>query len=126
MARLNFALFCEHSVMSREGTPSFIGIFSEIIGKSLPVLRGEMVVVVSVYPDDIKKHEIKIVVRSPDGQEIKSFLNNIGPAASKEKDIGFILNVPNFRFEREGLYDFDVLIDNQKVGTAPLIVKIEK
>ncbi len=123
MARLNFAFFCEHTVMSREGTPSFIGVFSEIIGKSLPILRGEMIVVVSVYPDDTEKHELKIIIQSPDGQEIKSFVNNIGPATSKENDIGFILNIPSFRFEKEGLYNFGILVDNQKVGVAPLMVK---
>ena len=126
MARLKFSLFCEHSIMSKEGTPSFVGVFSEIIGKVLPVLRGEMVVVISVYPDDTEKHEIKVAIQSPDGQEIKSFKNNVGPALSKENDIGFILNIQNFKFEKEGLYNFDIFVDNQKVGTAPLMIKIEK
>jgi len=126
MARLNFCIFCEYSLVSKQGTPSFIGVFSEVIVKKLPATRGRMDVVVNFFPDDINKHDLIVVVKSPDGGTVKSFPNHVTPAASKESDVGFMLAISNIKFEKEGIYNFEILLDNNKIGTVPLTIKIEK
>ncbi len=127
MARLNFCIFCEYSVISKEGTPSFVGVFSQIIGKNLPFVRSEMSVVVNYFPEDTKKHELKIIVKSPTGEIIHSTDSaSPGPASSKENDLGFIFKIQNLKFEGGGIYNFEIFADGEKIGVAPLEVKLEK
>jgi len=123
--RLNFVLFCEHAIIAKEGLPSFIGVFSDVIAKSVPIRRNGIVVVVDAYLGDTQQHKLKISIKS-DAKTLQSFDGKIGPAPSKDKDAGSIIRIEKVEFPKEGNYEFEILIDDKKIGAAPLSVRIEK
>lgn len=124
MAKLNYALFCEYSLISREGIPSFISVYSQIITE-LPFVKTIHLVTNSMLEGAEKNgiKELEIIVKKPDGEKIATQKSKILPIKEEVNELGFISNIKDIKFEKEGIYAFEVAIDGKKIGSTELRVK---
>ena len=123
MAKLNFGLFCEYSLIATDNMPSFIGVFSDLIAKK-PALKT-FSFVVNVHPEEKRTHVLKISVKSPSGKEINKKEKELKPLAEDSNDFGFMWRL-SINFDEEGKYKFDVFLDDDFLHSVPLGIKFEK
>lgn len=126
MIKFNFAHICEDVYLLQNGTPAVIGIFSEIIGENKPIIRPKMALILNFTPNDKEPHIIDIVIKSPSGEKIKEYKGNkVGLQEEQDQNLGFIMDFYNIKLEEEGVYNFEIFIDNNLITTLPLVFTVK-
>ncbi len=129
MNKLNYVLFCEYGIVSLDNRiPSFIGVFSKLTTQALPFTKERISVAVNFSLDSLEKdiaHDLDISVKSPSGKGVKSFKQKTEPS-STDSSIGVLFTVNNAEFNEEGIYNFEILLDNKKIGVASLNIVLNK
>ena len=126
MAKLNFSILCEYSIISNAGIPSFISVFSEITGKKLPFRKQEINLVTNFAIEESEKDrakDLEITLKSPSGKVMASTKSKL--IMEKEKKIneqGFISKFLNVEFKESGTHKFEVFLDGKMVGTVSLLI----
>lgn len=128
MVKINYAFFCQYFIISQEGVPSFMSVFSQLIGK-IP-LKSDIRVVINFSANKEEggsdASELEIIAKSPSNKVVGSVKNKLLRKNDDEQNIGFISKVSNVEFEEEGEYKFEVLFNGKVIETIPLLFTAQK
>ena len=106
-----------------------MGIFTNIYAHKFPAVHPSMVLVLDIeaHPSEVDiKHSVLVKVVNEDGKEIAKIDGSIEIGEAKDQNlpphIGFTIPLRGLRFERPGVYSFDILIDGRYERSVPLHV----
>ncbi|MGD0174863.1 MAG: hypothetical protein ABSC61_10650 [Anaerolineales bacterium] len=111
------------------GKINILGVFDTIITKEIPTTLPSLSYAIKIrfYKDDEKEHNFLLRVHSPEGKIIEpSFNGKFGFTMVEGEETGslnLILNIFGLKFDTLGRYTAELLIDDIKVKTIPIIVK---
>lgn len=124
---LQMAVFCERVLQEKDGVLSAIRIvdrFAHAIHgaefpEKMPPIKIDVAILIALKSGDFKgKQLLKIIPRTPSGQEMPGFS---GPILFEGEDRGINVTL-RYLFEapEEGLYWFDVELDGKVLTKMPL------
>ena len=117
MAKLNYAHLCDYAFLSANRTPTLIGIFSEIMGKSLPSVHPLMVVVADFTRDASTIYRFVITIKAPSGKLAVPPIDGTAEASdSTKKNVGIMAYVYGLKLEEEGTYTIEMTVNNDSLG----------
>ncbi len=125
MAKLNYSFLCESSIISKEGTPSFISVFSGINAKKLPIKKAIHVVTNFTLEPKEKgnKNVIGVVVGLANSTD-KPIDSMESPTSAATDNIGFVSKMEELEFEKAGTYNFEITFNGEKAGSIPLNIQL--
>lgn len=122
--QLDFAIIADGATQRPDGkTDIFGGGFDTLWAPSVPAMHPQLALVIRLLSDPIEAsepHDLKIILRSPDGEEIATAEGTIEPAPAEvtsAEESGRIsstlaLTFHNLGFETWGPYEFAILVDD--------------
>ena len=130
--RLNFLFLCDHILIEENKKISVIGIFNIINLKEVPGTYVKFVLVgnFSILDKKVKDLNVKVNLVDPNGKPVALPVPLIklpaAPKGKKLKDVNFYLEFNNLKFESEGEYKFEMLVNKEFLGTYKFQVKHKK
>jgi hypothetical protein len=130
---VQMALFCEKVLQERDGVLTLIRVVDrvthQVVGPTAPSdmepFEHELVLVVALKAGGaLGRHEVRIDWESPDGLRHRGPIQSV-VFESAERGVN-ILQHSRLRFTLEGLYWFDVYVDDQRVTRIPFRVVYER
>lgn len=117
---INFAHICEQAFLSQEGKLNIIGIFQNITTKKLPFAYPKITCALNLNIREKAILKLQIVYGTSK-ELIAKMEGNITP---KEKqishmEVGFMSDFQNIRFEKAGLYHFEIWINGKLERIIP-------
>ncbi len=125
MSKLNFAHICDMAFLSKEDKLNIIGIFKAINANSFPIVHPKMTCAVNITID--KPATLKLQILESKNKEMLSKIEaKLDPKFDKKKEIeiGFIGDFMNLKFEKAGLYDLEIWLDDDLVATKGFDVNL--
>lgn len=117
MIKLNYAHICDYAFLSANRTPTLIGIFSEINGKSLPAVHPLMVVVADFTRDTNVTHRFVVTIKTPSGKLAIPPIDGTAEAPDPiKKNVGVIVYVYGLKLEEQGTYTIEMTVNNDSLG----------
>ena len=122
---LDLALIADAATVDGSGKLNILGIFDHISAAEFPARHERMCMVLRFHAnaDEVGEHQVEVVIREPQGQEMARMSGSIelGPFVGPEgTHIPQILNVDGFIFPQPGLYVVDIEIDGDIEGQMAL------
>jgi hypothetical protein len=124
---LQMAVFCEKALQEKDGVMSAIRIVdrftltasSEVPPGSMPTMNLGINLIIAFKSGDIKgKMELRVRPVSPSGQEMPGF---VGPLFFEGGDHGSSIVIQyGLSAKEEGIYWFDIMLNNKFVTKIPL------
>jgi len=123
--QLDFAIIADGATQRPDGkTDIFGGGFDTLWAPSVPAVHPQLALVIrllSVPIEASEPHSLRIVLRSPEGEEIANAEGTIEPAppeVTSAEESGRIsstlaLTFQNLTFEAWGPYEFSILVDDR-------------
>lgn len=111
---------------------SIIGIFQRINLTQIPGTHLKFVLVgnFSVLYKETANIEITINLIDPNNDPINLNISPlklpVPPEIKATRDVGFVIEIGNLRFETDGDYKFEVNINNEKIGEYKFQVELQK
>ena len=125
--KINFAHICEKAFLSSEGKVNILGVFNDIFSKSKPALHSQSYVVFSFTPEDKESHSLKVIIKSPSGEEVLELYNSkTNPAIDSKSSLGFIFEIKNLILKEEGTYSINFFVDNDINHSINFNFKLKK
>ena len=123
--QLDFAIIADGATQRPDGkTDIFGGGFDTLWAPSVPAIHPQLALVIRLLSDPLEAsepHSLRIVLRSPEGDEIANAEGTIEPAPAEltsAEESGRIsstlaLTFQNLTFEVWGPYEFAILVDDR-------------
>lgn len=135
--KLDFAIIADGATQRPDGkTDIFGGGFDTLWAPSVPAMHPQLALVIRLLSDPIEAsepHSLRILLRSPDGDEIANAEGTIEPAPEEitsAEESGQIsstlaLTFQNLGFETWGPYEFSILVDDRPLR-EPLALQLRQ
>lgn len=127
---VDLALLADAATIDGSGKLNILGIFDRLGATSLPTRHPRLTLVLrfSAGVDEIGTHQVGIVLKGPDGQEVLRIdgeMNLTGGPHSVADGVlvPHILNMDGLVFPVAGRYAFDVRVDGEHQVSIPLTVE---
>lgn len=120
---INFVHLCDSAFFSQEGKLNIIGMFKTINTGKFPTIHPKMAIVLDVNISTSTKLKIQILKKET-GETIAKLegkLNRKGDI-KKEKEMCFISDFNNVKFEGSGHYRVEIWIGDELLQTIPFTV----
>ncbi len=120
---INFVHLCDSAFFSQEGKLNVIGVFKAIGTGKFPVLHPKMAVVLDVNISESTKLKIQILKKET-GETIAKLEGKLDRKGddSKSKEICFVSDFNNVKFEEPGEYRVEIWIGDELLQTVPFSV----
>lgn len=123
--RVDLALVADAATVDGAGKLNILGIFDHISAMEFPARHERMCLVLrfAADPGEAGDHEVEVVVRHPDGDEIARMSGSIelGPVLGGDRImIPQVLHMDGFVFPQPGTYHIEVEIDGEVDRALPL------
>lgn len=123
--KLDLALLADAATVDGSGKLNILGIFDHIAAGEFPARHDRMCLVLRFIADaaETGKHEVEVVVRSPEGGELARMTGAIELGRTVGPDgvrIPQVLHMDGFVFPQPGMYSIEVEIDGRPVNRVPL------
>lgn len=126
---IDLALLADAATIDAAGKLNILGIFDRIAVPAFPGRHRRMSLVLRFRAgfDEVGRHDLDIVLKSPDGEEVVraggSFqLGASGAAAREGIVVPQVFNLDRVVFRTPGTYGFDIRVDGEHHVTVPLRV----
>ena len=126
---IDLALLADAATIDAGGKLNVLGVFDRINAASFPARHGRVAMVLRFTAglDEAGEHEVEIVLRGPEGEEIVRLDGNIqfGPGpmhTGGEIRVPHVLNLDGLVFENPGRHTFEVSVDGEHHRSIPLNV----
>ena len=126
---VDLALLADAATLDASGKLNILGVFDRVGGRGLPLQHPRMAMVLRFTAglQEAGRHEVEIVLRDPDGEEVvrmdgEMHLAPGGGATGGQIRVPHILNMDGLVFPKAGGYGFDVRVDGEHHVTIPLVV----
>ncbi len=125
---LELALLADYANISQEGKLNVMGIFNVISAPAFPAQHPEMRLVLRFRASAAEKGQsrrLDVKLVDADGREGLTLSGQLRiPTEFRRANVEItnILTLVGVRFEKEGVYEFRVLVDNDDKGFAKLEV----
>lgn len=127
--KVNFCHLCDYASFAENGKINIMGIFQNIASTKLPVVHPQMFVVLSTTfgTENVKKESV-VLKRKEDGfimltQEFP-LEEKIQDEKRKVASLVLIGQLNMLSFDKDGDYVFEIYLDDEKIGEAPLEILI--
>lgn len=122
---LNFGHLCDMAFFSQEGKLNVIGVFKVIGVRQLPVVHPRLSIVLNLTLSEPAKLKVQILKRET-GETIAKLEAQLeqNKKDDKEREVNFVSDFNNVKFEEEGEYKVEVWIDDEIFETIPFFVKL--
>lgn len=122
---IHFAHLCDTAFFSREGKLNIIGMFKIIGVRKLPSLHPKLSIALSCALHEPSKMKIQILKKET-GETIAKLEADLNHKDEKTKEVVFVSDFNNVKFEEEGLYHTEIWMNHQLVETIPFEVRLAK
>lgn len=122
------ALIADYANVSQEGKLNILGIFDRINAASIPVIHPQMQLIITLEADRSeaeREHKLEIELIDMDGNKLFSVTGNLKfghPPPGEKIKLNHILQFNNLKFEKFGIYEFKILINNEVRSSIPFSV----
>jgi len=127
---VDLALLADAATIDGSGKLNTLGIFDRLGATSLPTRHPRLTLVLrfSAGVDEIGTHQVGIVLKGPDGQEVLRIDGEMNLTGGPHSVAGgvlvpHILNMDGLVFPVAGRYAFDVRVDGEHQVSIPLTVE---
>lgn len=118
MAKLNFLHICENAFLTDETKNlNLIGIFDTINSSGFPAVHPIFFIVASLSFENDDNHMVSIVIEKDGHKILEGKKMNV-----KGKNPRIIQRIVNLKFEKDGVYNIQVLEDEKNIGSTILIL----
>lgn len=124
---VDLALLADAATVDASGKLNILGVFDRLGTSSFPTRHPRMSLVLrfSAGVHEVGKHEVEIILKGPEGQEIVRIDGEMNLAAGPRQVSGgllvpHILNMDGLVFPAPGRYAFDVRVDGEHHVSIPL------
>ncbi|UCC24099.1 MAG: hypothetical protein JSU98_10205 [Gemmatimonadales bacterium] len=116
--KLDLALIADAATVDSSGKLNVLGIFDHIAAAEFPARHERMCLVLrfSAMAGESGEHEVEVVVRDPEGEELARMSGSIGLGVYMGGEgvrIPQVLHLDGFVFPQPGNYQIEVAIDGQ-------------
>lgn len=121
--KLNFAHICDYASFSKGGKLNISGIFKNINTVEFPFTLFQMFIVVNILVNTAGIYEgiIKLTREEDRVEDMKPLKFNL--VANKDNsELGFLGQINNVKFDKEGIYKFKIYVNDSLIREIPLIV----
>ena len=121
--RLSYTLICDDVRQEMGGKFSLMGLFESIYANTFPALHHRFAVV-NEWTGGRGDFTVKIRLLAPDQEQVLSESEtklSLFNETQRHRDISIRYNTT---FKVPGTYWIEMLLDNERVGMAPLVVQI--
>ncbi len=120
---INFVHLCDSAFFSQEGKLNVIGMFKTIGTAKFPTNHPKMAIVLDVNISESTKLKIQILQKKT-GETIAKLEGKLDRKGDreKEKEMCFISDFNNVKFEEEGEYRVEIWIGDELLQTLPFSV----
>ena len=118
MAKLSTELFvlCDHASVSQEQKLSVIGIFDQFFVANLPTTWPRMFLVAVLKGEPGQEYSLKLKLIPPEKGQPEFPAKELNLRLGQNGKANLLTELVNFPLQHAGLYRFEILADNQKVG----------
>jgi len=118
MAKLQTEIFvlCDHAIVSQEQKLSVIGIFDQFFVANLPASWPRMFLVAVLKGEPSQEYSLKLRLVPPQKMEPEFPDKELKLRLGQNGNANLLTELVNFPLPHAGLYKFEILTDNQKVG----------
>jgi hypothetical protein len=127
---VDLALLADAATIDGSGKLNILGIFDRLGAETLPTRHPRLSLVLrfAAGVDEIGVHQVGIVLKGPDGQEVVRIDGEMSLLAGPHGVIAgvsvpHILNMDGLVFPMAGRYAFDVRVDGEHQVSIPLTVE---
>lgn len=128
--RIELAVIAEYAILDVQGKMSMLGIFDVIGATQFPLVYPRLFVCLRIATQSIEigsKHRVSLQLHTEDGQPLGPRLQNeitvnAGPVPGMVSYTQAVLGFDGLMFPRDGMYSFDVAIDDNHQRSIPLCV----
>jgi len=123
---------CDHFLIDSNGKTSLIGIFKRFNVKKLPATISRFFIVSFAHADGINNGNTKIVtvnfkISGPDGKEVNQKLPTLPLRFSSEnKDASIAIELNGFNFNKMGIYEFNLFIEDKLIDKTELSILLKE
>lgn len=122
--KLGFLIVCETAFASQEGNLNIIGIFENIFTPDFPINYPKMTVVFNVS-GSVGDYNFTLSIKDPNKQVIVPPIKGGFNITGTNVKFGFIGNLVNLKFEKEGFYAVSLEVNGRLLGeTSFRVAKI--
>lgn len=126
---MDLALLADAATIDASGKLNILGIFDRLSATAFPVRHPHMVMVLrfAAGVHEAGQHEVEIVLRDPEGDEVVRVDGEMGLGGGSGSianglRVPQVLNMDGLVFAKAGRYAFDVRVDGDTHVTLPLTV----
>ena len=118
MAKLSTELFvlCDHASVSQEQKLSIIGVFDQFFVANLPTTWPRMFLVAVLKGEPASEYSLKLKLIPPEKGQPEFPAKELNLRLGQNGKANLLTELVNFPLQHAGLYRFEILADNQKVG----------
>ncbi len=120
--KVNFIHVCDTAFLSTSGNLNIIGIFESIFAPNLPVIHPRITIVANIE-GEIGPHDFGVKIIDKQGKVINELRGNFVLDRLNRK-FGIISAINSIRFEKEGVYSIELIIDSAKIGETEFEVRL--
>lgn len=127
---VDLALLADAATVDASGKLNILGIFDRLGTSAFPTRHPRMSLVLrfSAGVHEVGKHEVEIVLKGPEGQELVRIDGEMNLSAGPRGVSGgvlvpHILNMDGLVFPSSGRYTFDVRVDGEHHVSIPLTLE---
>ena len=119
--RLHYFLLCD-AVVPCAGKKIFYGVFNQINAFDFPAVHAMCAIAVEISTTE-GEHEMQFSLKDSSGADVMPPTPPLKAVAMPPLGlIDAVVNLQNMRFEKPGIYSFEVKLDGQVLGARDFIV----
>lgn len=123
-------LAADYANETRNGKLNVMGIFTDINAPTFPALHPQMYLITQLSANPAEygrafKFAIKLIDEDATTEVLHLTLDAEVPSREdgQRVQLNFIVQLPNLLFQKPGIYQFSVLVDNDEKAVLPIDVK---
>jgi len=125
---VSLALVADYANISQEGKLNILGIFDRITAQTVPAVHPQMQLIMAIEADRAeadRDQKIEIELIDADGHKLFAIGGTMkfgSPPPGERIKVNHITQLNNLQFDRFGIYEFKILINNEVRRSVPLSV----
>lgn len=123
---LKYSFICDYGNADVSGKLNVLGIFTTINARRFPHIHPIMTYIVGMefHRSEGGHHTFKLLFVDYDGKEVlKPLTGNIEVKANSTNSTNIIVPIFKMKFDKPGIYQFDLLIDDKHFVSNTLTVR---